>query len=359
MKRGVSIAALTACGAAGLAVAVMLAAAPRAGADEGTTSTSTTVTDTTSSSTTTTTTATPEPPQPKVIVAGVKIGGTLVGGLTAAEARTLVTTRFFRPLRLFGGPGSRITITPREVGAVPDIESAVGLAARVKRPGFAVPLNVAVSTPKVDRLVSTLAKRFQREPVDATLRLHNLKPIATRDVPGRRLKPVVATRAIVLALRTQKRGLLELPFEKIEAPVKSDTVGHAIVIRRSSNELYFYRVGTKPKLVRMFKVATGRSEYPTPLGKFEVVNKQENPWWYPPAGSDWAKNAEPVPPGAGNPLGTRWMGISSPYVGIHGTPNAASIGYSASHGCIRMLIPQVEWLFTQVELGTPVFIVAA
>ncbi|MCY7303410.1 MAG: L,D-transpeptidase/peptidoglycan binding protein [Thermoleophilia bacterium] len=358
MKRGVSIAALTACGVAGLAVAVMLAAAPRAGADEGTTSTSITATDTTSSTTTITTT-TPQPPQPKVIVAGVKIGGTLIGGLTAAEARTLVTTRFFRPIRLVGGPGSRITVTPRELGAVPDIESAVGLAARVKRPGFAVPLNVAVSTPKVDRLVSTLAKRFQREPVDATLRLHNLKPIATRDVPGRRLKPVVATRAIVLALKTQKRGLLELPFEKIEAPVKSDILGHAIVIRRSSNELYFYRVGTKPKLVRMFKVATGRSEYPTPLGKFEVVNKQENPWWYPPAGSDWAKDAEPVPPGAGNPLGTRWMGISSPYVGIHGTPNAASIGYSASHGCIRMLIPQVEWLFTQVELGTPVFIVAA
>ncbi len=66
-----------------------------------------------------------------------------------------------------------------------------------------------------------------------------------------------------------------------------------------------------------------------------------------------------MPPGPGNPLGTRWMGISSPYVGIHGTPDAASIGYSASHGCIRMLIPQVEWLFNQVEIGTPVIIVAA
>ena len=177
-------------------------------------------------------------------------------------------------------------------------------------------------------------------------------------MPGRRLKTIVATRTIVHALKTQQR-LVELPFERIEAPVKSETLGHAIVIKRGSNELYFYRVGTKPKLIRMFKVATGRSEYPTPLGKFEVINKQANPWWYPPAGSDWAKDAEPVPPGPSNPLGTRWMGISSPYVGIHGTPNAASIGYSASHGCIRMLIPQVEWLFNQVELGTPVFIVAA
>jgi lipoprotein-anchoring transpeptidase ErfK/SrfK len=52
------------------------------------------------------------------------------------------------------------------------------------------------------------------------------------------------------------------------------------------------------------------------------------------------------------------MGISSPYVGIHGTPDSASIGYSASHGCIRMRIPDAEWLFRHVEIGTPVFIIA-
>ena len=85
---------------------------------------------------------------------------------------------------------------------------------------------------------------------------------------------------------------------------------------------------------------------------------QRNPWWYPPASvlgrGSRARAARP-----GNPLGTRWMGISSPDVGIHGTPDAASIGYSASHGCIRMLIPEVEWLFERVEMGTPVFIVPA
>ena len=58
----------------------------------------------------------------------------------------------------------------------------------------------------------------------------------------------------------------------------------------------------------------------------------------------------------GNPLGTRWMGLSAPAVGIHGTPDPASIGYSVSHGCIRMRIPEVEWLFTQVDIGTPVYI---
>ena len=210
--------------------------------------------------------------------------------------------------------------------------------------------------PKVERYVTTLAKRFERKPVDSTLRLRNLKPIVAKDIPGRRLKPVVTTRAIVLALKTQKRDTLDLPFQMIKPSVESSELSHAIVIKRASNELLFYKVGAKTKLIRTFKVATGRSEYPTPLGRFEVINKQANPWWYPPA-SDWAKDSQPIPPGPSNPLGTRWMGISAPYVGIHGTPNAASIGYSASHGCVRMLIPQVEWLFTKVELGTPVFIV--
>jgi lipoprotein-anchoring transpeptidase ErfK/SrfK len=53
------------------------------------------------------------------------------------------------------------------------------------------------------------------------------------------------------------------------------------------------------------------------------------------------------------------MGLSAPGVGIHGTPDAASIGYSASHGCIRMRIPDAETVFAHVDVGTPVFIVAA
>jgi lipoprotein-anchoring transpeptidase ErfK/SrfK len=53
------------------------------------------------------------------------------------------------------------------------------------------------------------------------------------------------------------------------------------------------------------------------------------------------------------------MGLSAPGVGIHGTPNDSSIGYSVSHGCIRMHISDAEWLFVRVRIGTPVYIVAA
>ncbi len=366
MNRGATIAALSSCGAAGVIVALLLATAPGAGADDGTTTgttgtagTAPTTTAPTTTVTTTTTTTTPAPPQPRVIVAGVKIGGTLVGGLTVQEARNLVKQRFARPLTLVAGPGARLVVTPNELGAAPDIEQAVNLAGRVRRPGYLVPLKVEVSRPKVEQLVTKLGKRFRRDAVDAKLKLRNLVPFATKDVPGRRLKEVVATRQIVLALKTQQRGSMQLPFDSVTPAAPTDGRGRAIVIRRGSNHLYLYRLGDKTKLIRDFKVATGRSQYPTPLGQYEVVNKQYDPWWYPPAGSAWAEGAKPIPPGPGNPLGTRWMGLSAPYVGIHGTPDAASIGYSASHGCIRMLIPQVEWLFTQVDVGTPVFIVSA
>jgi lipoprotein-anchoring transpeptidase ErfK/SrfK len=130
------------------------------------------------------------------------------------------------------------------------------------------------------------------------------------------------------------------------------TFGPVIVIDRASKTL---RLFDGRRLVRTFGVATGQTRYPTPSGTFEIVRMEENPWWYPPP-SDWARGLSPVPPGPGNPLGTRWMGLSAPGVGIHGTPSDASIGYSASHGCIRMHIPEAVWLFEHVKIGTPVVI---
>jgi lipoprotein-anchoring transpeptidase ErfK/SrfK len=127
------------------------------------------------------------------------------------------------------------------------------------------------------------------------------------------------------------------------------------VIRRGANELRYYRGA---RLVRRFGIADGSSEYPTPIGTFSVVDMQRHPWWLPPD-SPWAEGLKPVPPGPGNPLGTRWMGLSAPGVGIHGTPDSASIGYSASHGCIRMHIWEAEWLFQRVEIGTPVVVTDA
>jgi len=203
--------------------------------------------------------------------------------------------------------------------------------------------------------VGVVAKRFDVQPVDAQLFLRNLRPWIAKPVIGLTLYRARAEAAIVGALVANKHGPLELR-QKVTPPATTRTnFGPVIVIRRGSNGLHLYR-GMRPW--RVFPVATGQAIYPTPLGRFRIVVKWRNPWWYPPS-SPWAAGLKPVPPGPGNPLGTRWMGLSAPGVGIHGTPDAASIGYSASHGCIRMRIHEAEWLFRQVRIGTTVFIVSA
>jgi hypothetical protein len=127
----------------------------------------------------------------------------------------------------------------------------------------------------------------------------------------------------------------------------------SITIDQSAHLLTLERFG-HPAV--SFPVAVGQPAYPTPDGHFTIISKVENPTWVPPPDAPWAQGAVPIPPGPGNPLGTRWMGISAPGVGIHGTDDPASIGYSVSHGCIRMQIPDAERLFSMVSLGMGVYI---
>ena len=143
----------------------------------------------------------------------------------------------------------------------------------------------------------------------------------------------------------------------VDGVATSDTVGALstrIVIDQSQHSLTLYREGRRPL---RFGVAVGQPAYPTPLGTFSVITKVVDPTWTPPD-SPWAQGALPIPPGPDNPLGTRWIGISSPNVGIHGTNDPASIGYSVSHGCIRMQIADVERLYDMVYVGTSVTIQA-
>jgi lipoprotein-anchoring transpeptidase ErfK/SrfK len=154
------------------------------------------------------------------------------------------------------------------------------------------------------------------------------------------------------ALSHGLRSRIAVPTRPVPATQSRSDFGSIIWIDRGSNTLHLYN---GESLVRTLGVATGQAAYPTPSGMWHIVDMQANPWWIPPD-SAWAKGEKPVPPGPGNPLGTRWMGLDAAGVGLHGTPDAASIGYSASHGCIRMHIPDAEWLFTQVSVGTPVYI---
>lgn len=158
-----------------------------------------------------------------------------------------------------------------------------------------------------------------------------------------------ATAAALIDFKRTK-GFTETP--ELDSATMVSLLG-AITIDRSERKLYLYDGDT---VVKTYSVAVGQPRYPTPTGSYRIINKVYHPTWSPPP-SPWAEGLEPVPPGPGNPLGTRWMGLSAPHVGIHGTYQAWSIGTAASHGCIRMHIRDVEELFELVYVGTPVTIV--
>lgn len=289
---------------------------------------------------------------PAVIPDGVVVGTVAVGGLAPEAAAELVRAEFALPVVVTYG--TFVFEASPESLATPAIQTAIEQAL-VAAPGTAIPLEVAVNRARLREYTRELASRFARDPVDARLYLRKLRPWISPEKPGRRVDTVAAERAVVAALTSGARTPIALTVKLIKPKVTIRGFGPVVVIRRDSHHLYLYN---GMRFWKRFAVATGTTTYPTPLGRFRVVVKWKNPWWYPPD-SAWAQGKKPVPPGPGNPLGTRWMGISSPGVGIHGTPEPGSIGYSVSHGCIRMRIPDAEWLFEHIGVGTTVFIVAA
>jgi murein L,D-transpeptidase YcbB/YkuD len=104
----------------------------------------------------------------------------------------------------------------------------------------------------------------------------------------------------------------------------------------------------RDSVVRTFRVAVGMRRYPTPLGRFIVSWVEWNPWWIPPD-SPWAKDEKVTPPGPENPMGRVKIGFGPMYF-LHGTPWPESIGRAASHGCVRMLNADAEWLATFLQL---------
>jgi lipoprotein-anchoring transpeptidase ErfK/SrfK len=274
-----------------------------------------------------------------------------VGGLKAADAVAAVQLAFQQPLAIVVDR-SRLELQPARFAAA---YAATAVArARIAAPGTKVSLVVAVRGAPLRAWIAKVQRRFSRAPVDATLTFPNAQPRIRPERAGSELDAAALTRRIVAALRANTRQPVRVRTRTIAPQLTADGFKASIVINRSANRLYLFD-GTK--LRRTFPVATGQSIYPTPRGRWHIVVKWKNPWWYPPVQDAWAKGLKPVPPGPSNPLGTRWMGLNAPGVGIHGTDEPGSIGYSASHGCIRMQVPDAEWLFNQVDVGTTVYIV--
>jgi hypothetical protein len=97
------------------------------------------------------------------------------------------------------------------------------------------------------------------------------------------------------------------------------------------------------RVVKIYSVAVGAPDSPSPTGEFRIAQRLTAPTYYAPG--------VVIPPGPENPLGPRWIGLSLKGYGIHGTNQPRSIGQHASHGCIRMRNRDVQELFELVRAG--------
>jgi lipoprotein-anchoring transpeptidase ErfK/SrfK len=292
------------------------------------------------------------PPEP-VIAQGVTIAGLDVGGKTADEARDALGKAYAKRVQMTYKT-HRWSVAPEYLGSYAYLDQAVtkALAARANAK---IPLATHVHTGKVARYAAKLDTLFSHGAVSSKLLIRNGRPYLTKPVWGVNVDASATAAIITKALAGLNRGPFRLQVDTYPAEVNRANFGPIIVIHRAARRLYLYRNTT---LVRRFPIAVGMPGHATPLGRYRVIVKEKNPTWNPPD-SPWAEGLGPIPPGVSNPLGTRWIGTSAPAIGIHGTPVPSSVGTAASHGCIRMYMSDVEWLFERVHVGTPVVILSA
>ncbi len=306
------------------------------------------------------------------ILPGVRIDGVDVGGLTREEAVLTVTRD--ADLELNGtlevtAAGFAWQVTPVGLGTHADVAGAVDAAFRVgdsmsffsrvyhrlsDEPIQAqIPLGYAYDDEAIGAFVQQAYGEVTEPAVNAAIRLVNGNLVVRHARAGEALQTRAAVERIRSALERQLSAV-RVPVKVVEPAVTAATLGGTLVVDLSENELYLY---DGLKVARQYPVATAAPGYSTPVGAWRIIEKRENPSWSNPAPDGWGADLPLyIPPGPGNPLGTRALYLSAPGIRIHGTYNSASIGTYASHGCIRMLISDSEALFPLVPVGTKVII---
>jgi lipoprotein-anchoring transpeptidase ErfK/SrfK len=312
-----------------------------------------------------------------VILPGVVVGGVPVGGLdrvaAAAAVHRAVDPSLDEPIEVRVG-GQSETVTARQLGVGTDADDQVD-AALAAHSGMAFPIRLyhrvtgnplrrherisrTVDSATLSRYVAGLAQRVSVAAVDASIDTADGFVHVVPDHDGFRMDEAPATKLLRAALLRGDR-VIDLGGVTVAPKTRASDLKTVILVRVGENKLYLYRDG---QVERTFDVATGMARYPTPLGTFKVVSRLKNPTWINPAkypgGWGWKMPAK-IGPGRGNPLGTRALGLSANGVLIHGTSNVSSIGYNASHGCVRMRMADVESLFELVPTQTPVVILRA
>jgi lipoprotein-anchoring transpeptidase ErfK/SrfK len=314
-----------------------------------------------------------------VIAKGVQIAGVDVGGLRADQARQLLNAhleqRLRQPVHLVYG-GHRFTVEPTKAGVRVDVARMVAAAVGASRSGGlihrvvrdvrsqrleeSIPIRAALPTAHVETLVDHVAGVIDRPARNARV---VPKPLATGlrvfpSKPGLAVKRPMLERALTNALlRVDGSSTLAIPTRAVHPRVWTSTLTrryHTYIL--VSRETYTLRLYKQLKLVKTYRIAVGQAGLETPAGEYTINDKQVNPSWHVP-NSAWAGElaGRIIPPGPADPIKSRWLGFFNG-AGIHGTDATWSIGTAASHGCIRMLIPDVEDLYERVPLQTPIYV---
>ncbi len=306
------------------------------------------------------------------ILPGVTIDGTDVGGMTRAQAieavQHTVDERLAHPLTVRAASGKWRT-TPAELGRTADVEAAVeqalqasdsvGFITRVwhrlrEQPvGISVDLTLTGGSTGVADLVSSIAQDVAQTPRNASVSVVEGQVSFVHSRPGHSLGANIATTRLQAAL-DEGAPAVRLPVRTIKPRVPDAKIGKTIIVDRTTNMLSLY---DGFDLEKTYHVATAAAGYVTPPGEWTIIDKRENPTWTNPAPDTWGADLPAfIPAGPGNPLGTRALYLDAPGIRIHGTSDVGSIGTNASHGCIRMLMSEVEEIYPLVPIGSRVIV---
>jgi len=311
------------------------------------------------------------------IADGVTIGGVDVGGLGESEAAEKVQRKLLAPLKhslRVGFDGETWELSGEQLKIRADIDAAVeeavedsqegGLPGRLVRyvsggdVEESITPEVEYSVPAVNRFVRRVAEDINQEPENADVEPSGDSLEVVAGEPGRKLRDNQLERDLKAAvLNANAPHTIRAKVHSVAPEVTKQEVAAEypsyLTLDRSTFTL---RLWKNLKLAKTYTVAVGMEGLETPEGLYEIQEKEENPVWHVPL-SDWAGSlaGQTIPPGPSNPIKARWMGIYEG-AGIHGTEETYSLGSAASHGCVRMAIPDVEELYDEVEVGTPIFI---
>src|SRR4051794_12614182 len=313
------------------------------------------------------------------IAEGVRVGGIDVGGMRRAQAQRVVADRYARAVahdvavtwhgRRFALPASTSRVGLDE-GATVDAAvtrsrggNAFSRAWRDLTGGTVradvMPI-VRWSPRAVTRFVGAIARHVDRRARDADIDFVAYRIRRTRARAGLRLRRETLTREVTARLRSPRRDpVIAAPVRVSRRPDRTladlaQRYPRVITVSRTRKILRLY---VHLKLAKTFRVAIGQIGHKTPAGRYKIETMQKDPAWHVPD-EPWAGSlaGRVIPPGdPQNPLAARWMGFHDG-AGIHGTKELGSLGAAASHGCIRMAIPDVKRLYQRVRVGTPVFI---